>query len=66
MSIYYVTLFFICHRLSPSTHALAEYTRVDPPTEHAYGVCLEAGEGKLALPSLMGVELGEGISKAHF
>lgn len=26
-------------------------------------MCLEVGEGKLTLPSLMGAELGEGIGK---
>lgn len=63
MSIYHVTL-LICHRLSPSTHALSEWTHVDLPTECAYRVCLEVGKGKPALPSLMGAELGEGISRA--
>lgn len=57
MFISHVTLLFICHGL-PQVHMLCEWAREDPPAEHTYTVCFEVGEGKLALPSLMGVELG--------
>lgn len=62
MFIYYVIL-FICYRFFLSIYVLFEWIYVDLFIECVYRVCLEVGKGKLVLFFLMGVELGEGISR---
>lgn len=60
MSIYGVTLLFICHRLFPRRHAVSipAWAHLLPP-EHALQWASSVGEGRLALPSLIEPELGE-------